>query len=51
MRSSFGTVWKILNFVMLLHSPAPPFGFSLLERGPRIAESETATAAIFGGNQ
>ena len=51
MRSSFRIIWKIFNFAMLLHSPVQPFGFGLLERSPRIVESETATAALFGGNQ
>jgi hypothetical protein len=51
MRSSFRVIWKILNFTMLSHSPLPPFGFSLLERNPRTPESETAAAAIFGGNK
>ncbi len=51
MRSSFRIIWKILNSAMLLHSPLPPFGFSLLELSPRIAKWETVAAAMFGGNQ
>jgi hypothetical protein len=47
-RLSFQIIWEDFQFRRAI---AFQFGFYLLARYLRMAESETVTAAMFGGNQ
>jgi hypothetical protein len=44
-------VWKDLNSFRLFAFVPSAIWIRPIERNPRTAESETATAALFGGNQ